>query len=318
MHDVITIGSATVDVFAVISKRLKEINVGDKVLVEAIAFETGGGGVNAAVGLSRMGLNTAFLGKLGHDLNAFKILHELKKEKVHVIKTHASEYPTSYSFILKSKKEQDRVLFTYKGASDHLNYNDFEKSELKTKWIYMATMMKGSFKTCNKIADYAKKHNIKLMFNPSTYLAAKGRFYLRKILNATTILVLNRSEAKLLLNAKTDHLPALAKGLYRIGPKLVIITEGAKGVAAYDGRELYTLPAYKVKVVSTTGAGDAFASGFLAGIIHHNDIVHAMELGMANAASVIGYYGTKNRLLTYIRAKKFINKRREKVFIRRL
>ena len=136
MYDVITIGSATVDVFAVIPQKFKQIKLGDKVLIEGIAFETGGGGINSAVALSRMGLRTAFLGKLGHDYNAFKILHELKKEKVKFIKTSPSEYPTSYSFILNSRQEKDRVLFAYKGASDYLSYNEFSKSELNTKWIY--------------------------------------------------------------------------------------------------------------------------------------------------------------------------------------
>ena len=98
MLDVITIGSATVDVFANTSKKMKQIRVGDKVLIKQLDIETGGGGVNSAIALRRMGLNTAFLGKLGHDYNAFKILYELKKEKVKVIKTNPSNQRTSYSF----------------------------------------------------------------------------------------------------------------------------------------------------------------------------------------------------------------------------
>jgi sugar/nucleoside kinase (ribokinase family) len=70
--------------------------------------------------------------------------------------------------------------------------------------------------------------------------------------------------------------------------------------------------------VSTAGAGDAFASGFLAGILYKNDIIHALELGMANAASVIQYYGTKNKLLTYKQARKFIRRRKERVFKKKI
>jgi sugar/nucleoside kinase (ribokinase family) len=110
----------------------------------------------------------------------------------------------------------------------------------------------------------------------------------------------------------------LVKGLKSLGPKIVVVTEGSKGVAAYDGIDIYTLPAYNVKVVNTAGAGDAFASGFLAGILHKQDISHALELGNANASSVVQYFGTKNKLLSYIQAKKFINKRRESVLIRRI
>jgi len=145
---------------SLVSKKLKDCKLGEKVLIEQIKFETGGGGVNAAVGLSRMGLKTAFLGKIGHDHNAFKVLYELKKENVKVIKTRPSDYPTSYSVVMKSKKEKDRILFTYKGASDHLCYSEIKKSELNTKWIYMATMLNESFKTTKEIAKYAKKNMI--------------------------------------------------------------------------------------------------------------------------------------------------------------
>jgi ribokinase len=318
MLDVITIGSATVDVFGIISQKYKDIRLGDKVLLENVDFETGGGGINSAVALARMGLRTAFLGKLGHDHNAFKILHELKKENVKFIKTKPSKDHTSYSFILKSRQDKDRIIFTHKGASDHLSYSEFNKKELKTKWIYLATMLKKSFITAEKIAKFAQKNNINLMFNPSTYLAIKGKFHLRKILRATTVLVLNKSEAKFLLAIKSNNIVEILKGLYKLGPKTVVVTEGAKGINAYDGKNLYKLPAYKVKVVSTAGAGDAFASGFLAGILHKNDIVHAIELGMANAASVIQYFGTKNKLLTYKQANKFIKRRKEKVIIKKI
>ncbi|MBW2996570.1 carbohydrate kinase family protein [Candidatus Woesearchaeota archaeon] len=318
MFDVICIGSATVDVFADISQKFKNINLGDKVLIENLSIQTGGGGVNPAIGLRRMGLRTAFLGKLGHDHNALKVIHELRKEEVKRIITSPSDYPTSYSVIVKSKQEKDRVLFQHKGASDYLTYKEIKKSELKTRWIYLATMLKESFNTAKKIADFAKKNNIKLLFNPSTYLARQGKSRLKPILKATTILILNRSEAKLLLKAKKDNVPYLAKQLFKLGPKLVVITEGQKGVAVYDGTNFYSLLAYEVKVVNTTGAGDAFASGFLAGILHKQDIPHALQLGNANSASVVQYFGTKNKLLTYNQATKFINKRKERVLIRRL
>jgi len=318
MFDVITIGSATVDVFAKVSKGFKEINAGDKVLVNDLKFETGGGGLNSAVALQKMGLKTAFLGKLGHDLNAFKIIHELQKERVRIIRTEPAEAKTSYSFILESSKQKDRVIYTHKGASDYLSIHEIDIKKLNTKWIYMATMLKQSFKTCEKIAQFAKKSKINLMFNPSTYLAAKGKNNLKKILDAATILVLNKSEAKLLLKTKNNNIDYLLESLKRLGPKIVVITEGPKGMHAYNGTYSYFMHAYKVKVISVAGAGDAFASGFLAGMHKKEDIAHALELGMANAASVIQYYGTKNKLLTYKEALDFIKKNKNRIVKKRL
>jgi sugar/nucleoside kinase (ribokinase family) len=316
MFDVITIGSATVDVFAKVSKGFKEINAGDKVLVKDLKFETGGGGLNSAVALQKMGLKTAFLGKLGHDLNAFKVIHELQKEKVRIIKTEPAKEKTSYSFILESSKQKDRVIYTHKGASDYLSEIDLKK--LNTKWIYMATMLKQSFKTCEKIAQFAKKNKINLMFNPSSYLAAKGKNKLKKILSAAAILVLNKTEAKALIKTKNNNINYLLKSLKKLGPKIVVITEGPKGMHAYNGTYFYFMPAYKVNVISVAGAGDAFASGFLAGMHKKEDIAHALELGMANAASVIQYYGTKNKLLNYKEALNFIKKHKNKIVKKRL
>jgi ribokinase len=316
MFDAITIGSATVDVFATIDKKFYDVKVGDKVLITDLKFETGGGGLNAGVGLARMGLKVAFLGKLGHDLNANKIMHELRKENVFFIHTKPSEKATSYSFIETSTKQPDRIIYTHKGASDDLHYSEVPR--LKTKWLYMATMLGDSFKTCEYIAGYCKKKEIHIMFNPSTYLAAQGKDYLKHILDATTILVLNRSEARLLLGTKSDHIDFLLASLHKLGPKIVIITDGPRGVHAYKGEYVYFIKPDKIKVISTTGAGDAFASGFLAGYIHHKDIAVALEFGLANAQSVIRYYGAKNRLLNYHQAIDDMHKHKRKVTERKL
>lgn len=308
MYDVITIGSSTVDIYGIVDKGYNEIKKGDKVLVSKLDIEIGGGGVNSAVGLRRMGLRTAFLGKLGKDHNALLVKDELKKEKIDIIDIKPSQELTSYSFILVSKKQGDRIIYTYKGASDHLKYNEISLNKIKTRWIYMATMMKESFKTCENIAKFAKQKGIFILFNPSTYLAAKGKQYLKNILRNSEAIVLNKSEAKLLLGTKSEDIIFIVKELYKLGPKIIAVTEGAKNLHAYDGECLYTLKPYKVKVVSTAGAGDAFTSGFLAGIIHKNNFRHALELGMANAASVLKYYGTKNKLLKYNEALKFMEK----------
>lgn len=317
MYDVITLGSATVDVFGVISKKYDKVSPGDKVLVNKLDFEVGGGGVNSAVAFSRMGLDTAFLGKVGCDHNGVKVLRELKKEGVDFLHLKASDDFTSFSFILNSSKEKDRIIYTYKGASDHLKTSEINWEGLKkTKWIYMATLLKDSFKTAEKVATFASENKINLMFNPSSYLAKKGKRGLSKILKNTTILVLNKQEGKLVIGTKSNDIKKILKDLQSLGPDMVVVTDGSKGAHVYDGEVIAHMKPYKTKVVSTAGAGDAFASGFLAGIIKKN-YEHALELGMANAASVVQYYGAKNKLLKYSEAKGFIRKKKGKVVVKK-
>jgi len=166
-------------------------------------------------------------------------------------------------------------------------------------------MMGKSYKTIEKLCVYAKKNKIKVAFNPSSYLTKKGLVYLKKILSLTTFLVLNREEAEDIIGM--TNIKKLLRGLHKIGPKIVAITNGKDGVYVYDSKHYYHLPANTVKIKETTGAGDAFGSGFLAGLIL-KDVLYGVHLGTANATSVIKYMGAKNKLLNMSEARKQIKK----------
>jgi len=87
-------------------------------------------------------------------------------------------------------------------------------------------------------------------------------------------------------------------GLRKFGPKIVCVTDGKRGSEICDGHHIYKSYPNKVKIAEKTGAGDAFASGFVAGLILYEDIEHAIEAGSLNAESVIQKPGAKNGLLT--------------------
>lgn len=322
MYDVITVGSSTVDVFAKtnFSELIKIIDAkgetdllayptGSKILIEELNFTTGGGGTNSAVALSRLGHKVAYLGKLGKDENANFIINDLKKEKVDLIVSRG-EGCSGYSLILDSL-EHDRTILTFKGLNDNLKFSEVPLKRLKAKWFYFSSMMNESFKTLEKLSIFAKKNNIKITFNPSSYLAEKGKDYLKTILSNTEILILNRYEAGQLVGL--SEVEDMLKKLIELGPKIAVITRGKKGVFAFDGKYFYTGTPNKIEVVETTGAGDAFASSFLSGIIKKNNIEFAIKLGMTNAESVISYHGAKNKLLKYKEALSIMKKRPIKV-----
>jgi len=312
MFDVICVGSSTMDVFTKISSKFSKVKVGDKVLIKEIEKHSGGGATNSAVSLAKLGLKVGCLSKVGDDHDGDFIINELEKEKVYWFKTKKSKRRTSLSIILSSKKEKDRIIYTYKGASDDLKWKDFSKTKFKTKWIYLATLLEKSFKTAKKIVDYAEKNGIKILFNPSSYLAEKGKSKLKFILKRTEVLILNKEEAKKLLRSKEDKIEILAKKLSLLGPKIVIVTQGPKELILYSERIIKAKP-YPVKVIHTAGAGDAFNSGFLAGLIKNKDLVECLKMGMAQSASVIQHYGTKNKLLKWKEIQTFVKKKRVKV-----
>ena len=177
-----------------------------------------------------------------------------------------------------------------------------EKNKISAKWMYCSSMMGTSFNTLKKLVALARKKGIKVAFNPSSYLAKKGIGYIKGIVSNTNLLVMNREEANYL--AKTMEMRKAAKRLKSHGPGIVVITDGNNKAVAYDGRKHYSIKPHNLKVVEATGAGDAFASTFLAGLIRKNDINFALRLGLANAESVITHFGAKCRLLTWNEAVK--------------
>ncbi len=317
MYDVITVGSATIDVFAKthFSELIKIIDPkgetdllafpsGTKILIDDLEFTTGGGGTNTAVALSRLGHKVAFLGKLGEGTNSDFIHKNLIKEKIELLCAHGKGN-AGYSVILDTL-EHDRTILTYKGINDELRKEDVPFRRLKTKWFYFCAMMGESFHTLEIIAEFAQQHKIKIAFNPSTYLAEKGAKYLKNIISRTDLLILNKEEASLLVGR--DSFEGLLFKLKGLGPKIVVITDGKNDLYVMDENYIYSALPPPVKIVDATGAGDAFASSFLCGILRKNNVEFAIRLGIVNAQSVVSHYGAKNILLNYREAMRIMKK----------
>lgn len=307
MYDIITVGSSTVDVFArtknpelikIITSKgetdLLAYPTGSKILIEELQSTTGGGATNTAVALSRLGHKVACISKTGCGANAQKIKKHLKKDKVDSLLICNKKARTGYSIILDSL-EHDRTILAFKGSNNDLKFSEINLNKLKTKWFYFSTMMGEAFKTLEKLAKFAEKNGIKIAFNASSYLAEKGINYSKEILKRTEIFVLNKEEAESM--TKKDKIEDMLKELAKL-VKIVIITDGKNDTKAYDGKYVYTLKPNNIKIVETTGAGDAFACTFLSGMIKKNDIEFALELANINSESVIQHHGAKNKLLT--------------------
>jgi ribokinase len=329
MFDVICFGSSTVDVFAktkyselikIMDNNKKTENllaypVGGKLLIEELDFTTGGGGTNVGVSFSLLGLKSAYLGCMGKEANSEIILSALKKYNVDTNLVVRKKGQTGYSIILDSI-EHDRTILAYKGLNNEITFNDIDKKKLKTKWFYFSAMLGKAFKTQEKLAKFAEKNKIKIAFNPSSYLAEKGSSFLREILSRTEILVLNKEEAALL--AGKDTVEYMAIKLHGLGPKYVVITDGKNGAYCYHEGDFYFAKTNRIKIVETTGAGDAFASTFLAGLILKDDISFALKLATTNSESVISYHGAKNKLLTLKEAQSTMRKKPVKVSKKKL
>ena len=298
--DIITIGSATIDVFVKPAER--EVakheghldvcyHIGEKVLIEEMAVETGGGGTNCAVAFARLGFKTGWLGALGDDMNADIVRKSLEKEDVAVLgKTIAGM--TGYSVIMTGL-HHDRSILAFKGVNDKLS----TFPALNTSWLYCSSMLGRSYATLVRAVTHAKKKGVKCAFNPSMYLAKQGVAKLRPLLDCCDLLICNKEEAAALLGARIMTVRQMLRSL-QSHAKLVIITDGPAGAYATNGYDYWFIKPRPIKVIETTGAGDAFASGVVAGLIMRNDMEFALRCGMAEAESKIQHVGAKAGLLS--------------------
>lgn len=310
LFDVITIGAATRDVF-LRSQAIKIIRddsfstgegecfaLGSKIDVDEIVFETGGGATNAAVSFSRQGLRTAFAGRIGAtDERGKVILKALQDEGVDVsVVTRDKKKSTAYSVLLLTNRGE-RTVLVYRGASADFRTKDFRWTKMKTKWFYVSSLA-GKIPILKSIWQQAARINAKIAWDPGVGELALGREKLMPFLKQTAILHINQEEAARLMGlgykqdeVSFDHIRKMVGGV-------TIVTGGTEGALGGTPTASWRSSTHPIQVVDTTGAGDAFTSGFTGMYIRTTgDIPQSLQFATANAESVIQKIGAKAGLL---------------------
>lgn len=314
--DVITIGSATQDVL-VKSAGWKErpdgmapdgidacIPLGSKLGIDELVFATGGGATNAAVTFARFGLKTACFSRVGIDEAGDSVVRQLKEERIDTTGIQRDkERTTGYSIILVSG-EGYRGILTHRGAASHLDPKLFPwhrsgkivNRPYKASWIYI-TSLGGDMKAIKNIFDHAKKMNAHVAWNPGNGELELGRKKLLPFLKMTDVLLVNREEAAMLAHVAPRFLEQAMDKLGDLPRKALVITDGKKGAhVRAHGATLYS-PALRGKRLNTTGAGDAFGSGFVGALAKGHYLDDALRVGMLNSIGVVTHMGAKAGIL---------------------
>lgn len=325
--DIISIGSAMKDVF-ILNKDLKYSVkaddpfdpkvIGDKIGVKDIYFDIGGGGSNSAATFSNMGLKTALLSNIGNDLAGKEILKIMKKFKVNTDLVEIDKQEeTGYSVIFIDETG-DRTALIFRGAADFKRIKNIKPTKLTSKWFFI-TSLNGNISLLKQIFIAAEKKNIKIAWNPGNAELAKSITVLKPFLKQAEIVLLNFKEAQNLINYKSKPSTKMVwdKNIKNIFDKLTLlapktlwcVTGGKKGAWVEERKNIYWANILDKKVVNATGAGDAFGSGFVSGmILYNNDLKQALQLGMLNSNSVVTEMGAKHGLLKKPPTKKMLNK----------
>lgn len=304
MFDILSIGDATLDTFVKIKdasvmctlereKCMLCLNFADKIPIMRLDQKVAGNALNNAVGEARLGLRAALYTVLGNDDTGRKVLDKMTKEDV----------SQKYVVMQKNSASNYSVVLNFKGERTILVYHHPRQYSLpkidQPKWIYYTSVWaRGAGKLNRELISYVKERKNFLAFNPGTHQINEGLRALSSMLKVTDVLFVNKEEAQ---NIVGDHksVKKLMQELKRHVPGRIVITDGGNGSYTYDGEKCYYLPIFPCKVVEKTGAGDAYATGFIAALHYKKPAREAMRWGAANSASVIEKIGPQDGLLTY-------------------
>ncbi|MDO8626165.1 MAG: carbohydrate kinase family protein [Candidatus Magasanikbacteria bacterium] len=309
MFDVLGIGDPIIDTHVQIGDKTNEVELkeiagrkqlcleyGAKISI-ADSFQTlGGNAANTTVALSRLGLKTAFISTVGDDSNGQLVIDLFKKFKVDTsLITKEAGADTRYSIVLNYKAE--RTILSYAEKKNYI----WPEPIPECSWIFYSGLSEGFENIQKNLLAFLDTHkSVRLAVNPGSYMLKNAREDLREAARHADILIVNLEEAEKisgqsLAAAKSEK--ALIEALLLLGAKEVILTNGPRGAFAGSKEEVWQIGSYPVKVVSKTGAGDAFSAGYLAARLARHDLPHALEWGTANSTGVISAHGPHAGLL---------------------
>lgn len=311
-YDLITIGGATWDstVTADQARILEEgdgkylaFPYGKKVFMESFYFSFGGGAANVAVSGARLGLNVSFMGSIGCGELGDSIKKNFTQQGVET--SHAKfdrDHLASMSVILTAP-DGERTILRFRGADEHLTAADVDWEHLKqTQWLYVASMAGDAEKLFDQVAEMAKQDHVVLAMNPGGTQIKRGPKSLHRALEHAAVLILNEEEARDLLRSRGtagETLEELLTELREITRGTVVITRGADGAVATDGRKRYDVPVVDSERVNTVGAGDAFGSTVVVALIKKLPLERALAYAAVNAAAVIADFTAQQALLDW-------------------
>ena len=273
-----------------------KIIVGGKVDIDRMLYEVGGGGINSVITFSRHGHEAVLLANIARDPAGMAIVRTLEQEGIDSSYLGFLERKTTgTSVILLDSKGGERTIFTYRGASEQFgNIPESDLDLIQPDWLYV-TSLRGDFDTLSRFFLHARELGIKTMFNPGVKELEDSKTTLR-LLRYVDVLNINKAEASTLVPGTT--LTELLHHLNNI-VETVIITSGPMGGIAGNGKEAYRFGIYEDnKVKDTTGAGDAFGSGFLATLASGKSFRQSLIFASANSTAVVAKLGANRGILT--------------------
>ena len=338
----LTVGGAMIDTIAIIaSDRIERMSMrnadssfllleeGRKTEALEISTHVGGGAVNAAVAMARLGLDVATLVKLGKDARAETVLNHLLQEGVSTRWAMRDGRAPTGASVLLSSHDRNAGIFTFRGANTLLDAAELRSEAFAVDLVYVSSLSNELADAFPAIVQQAKAQGALVATNPRVrQLSSRGSAFVESLAHID-ILAVNRSEADVLVPAlvarfgeggkalpmKPGEVPprlaargftsgglevtisAFFAALRELGPRYVVVTDGRDGAYLGTPGAITYCPVLETQVAGTAGAGDAFNATFTAYVASGRDPEDALRAAASNAASVVGHVDTQSGLL---------------------
>ena len=254
---------------------------------------SGGSVANSIVGLSQLGNEVGFIGKVSDDELGGKYEEGLKSENVkYIYNKKKEELPTGTCLILVTP-DSERTMCTFLGTAGKINENDVSSDAIKKSEIIL---LEGYLwdegdpkKAFEKAIQNAKK--VAMSLSDQFCVDRHKSHFLELVRNKLDITFANEQEIMSLIDAKNfDDVINFSKSL----GKIIVVTRGEKGAVAINGDEVVECGIKQgLKVVDLTGAGDLFAGGFLHGHVNNMSLKQSLEKGTEMSSKVIQQIGAR-------------------------
>lgn len=286
------------------SQKKIAFELGAKYKIDERYESLGGCAANVGVGLSKLGMEAQVAATVGEDEIGKWILAELQKNKVKTETILFQKTKSDLSAIIVDTLSADRVIFSNKNSGGEINL-DAEKVK-ETGWIFLGDVHENWEEQMDKIIQIAQTGKKKIAFNPREVHIQENVEKIVKIISLCDAVFLNKDEAIEIISKTRDDYSSeelnkekfLLKNILELGPKLAVLTDGKRGAWASSGEKIFFAKGQEVKALDSTGAGDAFLSGFLAAYAQEKDMSECLKWGIANSAGAVQKFGATPGLLS--------------------
>ncbi len=316
--DVVSIGDIVTDAFIkLFDDQAKVIEEEDKKLLAMVygtkipfdhveIIEAVGNSANAAVSFAKLGLNSALVANVGSDEHGRDMIAALNKNDVDTRFVRINHNKKSnYHYVLWYKEERT-ILIKHEEYDYHWPHL---RPDEAPKWLYFSSISEHAIQYHDQVSDWLDSHpDTKLAFQPGTFQMEAGVHRLHRIYKRCDVLILNREEAVTVGGGRHEDVNDLLDKLHEIGAKTVVVTDGPAGAYASDGTSRFSMPLYPdpAPPKERTGAGDAFASTFVAALIKGNNLEGALLWAPINSMSVVQKTGAQAGLLSEYQLQHFL------------